>query len=297
MTALPISPNRSTDSDTTRSETVPGVLTERVSISNAVDALLTPRGVGGALLETMLIDLIADPHRRWLTTLEQQRLDCKHADPASTVVVLSALGAENPGADRFSNELAQRERQVVDLIPTAVVLRCAPLVEDLAVFIPTVTSGDVAFHAFGVGAAPWLSADELIELVARIALEHLRNETDRRGHAFDVTGPRPVHATELLDTLAAASAQTRSCTNHRDASVESTPCSQRLDPDVLADALATVGFDPVLVTEIISHQVWAGVDRPVVDPLTRALGRAPSDPVAVARSLVCSPVYAAEGER
>jgi hypothetical protein len=179
------------------------------------------------------------------------------------VVVLSVLGAGGP--DPLAAAVGRREEAVLDALDRALVLRCPPLAEDVAVMGEGLRRHGGAYHAFGSGPVPWVAAADLAR-AARRAVERLEHVgASRRAH--DVPAAAALPAADLLR-----------------AAVPDAPAPAELvalDPDGLRRCLTELLGDARTAAEVAAFHGWAAGLPGSADSaaLVAVLGRDPMPPV------------------
>ncbi|WP_145968816.1 hypothetical protein [Ornithinimicrobium sufpigmenti] len=178
------------------------------------------------------------------------------------VVLLSSLGIDGPGRHAaYAQVLADRERYARQAAPDAVVLRLAPVVEDLAVYEDALRAGLPIHHAYPAEPVAWLAARDAVA-VAAAALR-----TGRTAAVLDVAGGQEVTVTRLLQEYARQLGAT-------------SPGLVPVPPEQLLARLQQV-FGAASAAAVVGHQQWvgslAGRTGRGAETVRRALGREPTD--------------------
>ncbi|QFG67506.1 hypothetical protein [Ornithinimicrobium pratense] len=177
------------------------------------------------------------------------------------VVLLSSLGIDGPRhRDPYTQVLADRERHARQAVPGALVLRLAPVVEDLAVYEGALRAGVPIHHAYPAEPVAWLAARDAVGVAAAA----LRN--GRTASVLEVAGGQEVTVTRLLEDyarrLGAASP-----------GLIPVPAEQ-----LLAQLEQVFGADSAAA--VVGHQQWvgsvAGRTGRGAETVRRALGREPT---------------------
>lgn len=179
------------------------------------------------------------------------------------VVLLSSLGIDDPGhRDPYTKVLADRERHARRAAPDAVVLRLAPVVEDLAVYEGALRAGVPIHHAYPAEPVAWLAARDAVD-VAAAALR-----TGRTDAVLEVAGGQEVTMAQLLEDYA------------RRLGAPALPRLIPVPPEQLLARLQQV-FGADSAAAVVGHQQWvgsvAGRTGRGAETVRRALGREPTD--------------------
>lgn len=155
------------------------VLTQRASLKNQ------PVVAGeGTIVDLWSID------DSWRHSLAQA------AREPGRVVVLSSLGIDQSDErTHYDIVMSQRESHARTQLPDGVILRIAPIVEDVFVYDQSLRDGQVIHHAYADGEVAWLCAKDVLD-VAGAAL------SVQPGSTFDVAGPQQARISEVLTARA-----------------------------------------------------------------------------------------------
>lgn len=176
----------------------------------------------------------------------------------SPVVLLSVLGVDRP-TTAFAATVAEREAQVRAAVPGAIVLRTAPIVDDLTVYAPAVGGDQPVLHASGDAAVPWVGAGDVLRVAVAAALRAPAG-SGAPGPTLAVTGERPVSLRQLLSHVGVRAVS---------------PVSA----DTLRAALCAAGHDVALVEHVVAHQEWSGQTLAISPTVRAALGEPAQDPL------------------
>lgn len=195
------------------------------------------------------------------------------------VVLLSSLGIDGPGRRApYAQVLADRERHARQVVPDALVLRLAPLVEDLTVYEGALRAGVPIHHAYPAEPVAWLAARDAVG-VAAAALR-----TGRAAAVLDVAGGQEVTVPRLLEEYARQLGAT-------------SPRLIPVPPEQLLSRLQQV-FGADSAAAVVGHQQWvgsvAGRTGRGAETVRRALGRQPTDWAAAVATMAapCPPALA-----
>lgn len=177
------------------------------------------------------------------------------------VVLLSSLGIDDPaGRAPYTQVLADRERHARQAARDAVVLRLAPVIEDLAVYEGSLRAGVPIHHAYPAEPVAWLAARDAVD-VAAAALR-----TGRTAAVLEVAGGREVTVARLLEEYARRLGA-------------APPGLNPVPPEQLLVRLQQV-FGADSAAAVVGHQRWVGsVARRTgrgAETVRRALGREPT---------------------
>lgn len=234
---------QSTTGPTSTGPTSTGLTSARASLRRAAEASPLPGGVAVA-------DLWSPDDEAWRAGLERS---------ADQWVLLSSLGVQHPDTG-YLTVLAAREQEARRQRPDATVVRLAPVIEDLAVYAPSIRSGESIFHAYGDEPVGWLSAADVLAFVHQVV-----DHPQAAGGTFDLAGPERVAAVDLLahwiDLTAGPSGLSR------------------VPAEVLQQQLTTA-LGTEVAGAIVGHQAWAGSPHADSRAGTETLQRAIGSPVA-----------------
>ena len=156
------------------------VLAQRASLKNQ-----PPAAGEGTIVDLWRVD------DSWLSSL------ARAARQPGRVVVLSSLGIDRSDERTpYDTVMSQRESHARTQLPDSVILRIAPIVEDVFVYDELLREGQVIHHVYADGEVAWLCAKDVLDVAAAAM-------GVQPGGTFDVAGPQRASISDVLTARAA----------------------------------------------------------------------------------------------